>query len=78
MDDRYVVRFWRELLQDLLGDDLSDNYNDFTGNVIGNLMVFNALRGWNLKSMSQQQVRKHLINFILQGLGLADRAEEGA
>jgi AcrR family transcriptional regulator len=75
MDDRYVVRFWRELLQNLLGDDVSDNYIDFAGNVIGYLMVFNALRGWNLKSMSQQQVRKHLKNFVLQGLGLADRAE---
>lgn len=70
MDDRNVIQFWRDCLiaiQQKEGLDLDIN---FSANVLGYLMVFTPLRGWNMKDKPVREQHDLMIRFILKAIDL--------
>ena len=70
MDDKNVVGFWRGILKDINKNNPMKGDLNFNANLIAYLMVFFALRGWNLKDRSKKDNFILLTDFILRGLGI--------
>ena len=71
MDDKNVVEFWREILRDCFKDRKPAPDIDLAANFIAYILVFYALRGWNLKSRPVKEVAEFVLDFIYKGLGLS-------
>jgi len=74
MDDRNVVGFFGRLLSEvgLAGE------AEPLADLLALIMVFPALRGWNLDRTRSQENRRAVVRFVLKGLGLQEpEAEKG-
>lgn len=72
-DKRDFVGFWNRLLSNIRKGKQKLNKIDqeFAANLIAYLMVFFALRGWNLRDTSKKKSVNLLIDFILRGMNLS-------
>ncbi len=71
MDDRNVVEYWREILKDALDQQGKETNVDVAANLIAFILVFEALRDWNLNSQPTKDVEAFMVDFIFRGLGLS-------
>ena len=71
MDDKEVVQFWRKMVKDALQEQGVDTDTDIAANLIAYILVFLALRGWNLKDRPVEELNDYVIDFIFKGLGLS-------
>lgn len=70
LDDKNVVGFHRYLISSIPGIRLGEQEKETAANLVAFLLVFLALRGWNL---SKDDVSAHIefvLEFILRGLGI--------
>jgi AcrR family transcriptional regulator len=70
IDDKNVVGFYRHLLSEIPGLSLGDDDNEVAANLIAFIVVFLALRGWNLDSTKVAEEVDFLVEFTFRGLGL--------
>ncbi len=70
MDDKNVVEYWRDILRGALTQQGKETDVDVAANLIAFMLVFGALRGWNLKSEPAKEVAAFMVDFIFKGLGL--------
>jgi len=73
VDDKHIVGFWRRLISGATGASLTEKQVDIAANFVAYALVFLSMRGWNLKLTTTQENVDFIANFILAGLGLADR-----
>jgi AcrR family transcriptional regulator len=73
MDDRNVSGFYRKLLDEVNKEHPIECDRDLAARFITFLTVFIALRGWNLKNWSTEQIVGFMVGFILRGLGLPQK-----
>jgi len=70
LDQKNVVGFWRDLLNEVSKSKPIQGDINFTGSVIASLLAFLALRGWTLQDFSKKKQIDLLVDFILRGLGV--------
>jgi AcrR family transcriptional regulator len=70
LDDKNVVGFYRHLLADIPGLRLEPDDRDVAANLIEFIVVFLALRGWNLDKAKTAEHIDFLLDFMFRGLGL--------
>ncbi len=71
MDNRNVVEYWRDLIRNASKQQGIDLDIDFSANLIAYIVVFLALRGWNLKSRPVRDSVEFMVDFSFKGLGLS-------
>lgn len=71
MDDKNVVEYWREIVKGALNQQGKEADVDVAANLIAFMLVFGALRGWNLKSQPTRDVEAFMVDFIFKGLELS-------
>ncbi|MCZ7664680.1 MAG: TetR/AcrR family transcriptional regulator [Thermoleophilia bacterium] len=70
LDDKNVVGFYRHLLADIPGLELDAARRDTAANLVAFIVVFLALRGWNLDTSRISAQVDFLMEFVFRGLGL--------
>jgi AcrR family transcriptional regulator len=70
IDDKNVVGFYRLLLSEIPSLSLGDDGKEVAANLIAFIVVFLALRGWNLDSTKVSEEVDFLVEFTFRGLGL--------
>jgi len=71
LDDKNVVGLHRHLISQIPGIKLTEDEKEVAANLVAFLLVFLALRGWNLDRGKIPEYVDFLLKFILRGLGLA-------
>lgn len=70
MDNRNVTGYWCKKIDDALEQQGVAKNVALAGNLASYIMVFLALRGWNLKTQAKKKAGNFIIDFIFDGLGL--------
>lgn len=78
IDDKNVVGFYRHLLSEIPGLSLGTDEKEVAANLIAFIVVFLALRGWNLDSTKVSEEIDFLVRFTFRGLGLTVPDASGA
>jgi len=71
MDGKNVVGYWRDLVEWALEQQGVQADVEIAANLVSYINVFPALRGWNLKKRSIEDLIEAVVNFIFKGLGLS-------
>lgn len=72
MDDEHVVGFYRRVIAETKHGDITEKELDLAANIVAYTMVFQSMRGWNLKLTTVHENIDFVTNFIMKGLGLSD------
>jgi hypothetical protein len=70
MDYKYVIGFWRGLLEEVNKKTSVKGDLDILASLVAFTLVFQPLRGWTLKDKPTKKTLDALQEFILRGLGL--------
>jgi AcrR family transcriptional regulator len=70
MDDKNVVEYWRNILEEVARTRGVEIDVDAAANLISYMLVFFSLRGWNMKSRPVKEIEEFITHFIFRGLGL--------
>lgn len=70
LDDKNVVGFYRHLLSEIPGLALDAGDRETAANLVAFIVVFLALRGWNLDASKLSEHVDFLLGFMFRGLGL--------
>jgi len=71
MDDKNVVEYWREILKNASKQQGNEADVNVAANLIAFMPVFEASRGWNLKSQPTKEVEAFIVDSIFKRLGLS-------
>jgi len=71
MDDKNVVEYWRVVINAVVEQQGVRTDVDAAANLVSYLLVFFALRGWNLQNRPIKGVKNFLVDFVFRGLGLS-------
>jgi len=70
MDYKYVIGFWRGLLEEVNRKTSLKGDLDILASLVAFTLVFQPLRGWTLKDKPTKKTLDGLQDFILRGLGV--------
>jgi AcrR family transcriptional regulator len=70
MDSKNVSGYWCTLIDDAFAQQGIETNATLSGNLVSYIMVFQSLRGWNLKNYTNEEVIEFVADFIFKGLGL--------
>jgi AcrR family transcriptional regulator len=73
MDYKYVIGFWRDLLEDVNKKRRIKGNLDTLASLIAFILVFLPLRGWTLKDKPDTKYVDALVDFILGGLSIEEK-----
>lgn len=71
MDSKNVSGYWCGLIEDAFEQQRIKTDATLSGNLVSYIMVFQSLRGWNLKNNTNEEVIEFVADFIFKGLGLS-------
>jgi hypothetical protein len=73
MDDKYIVEYWRGLIELIKIQENLEIDTNFAANLIAYISVFIPMRGWNLKDRPLKEQQELLIEYTLRAIGIQSR-----
>jgi AcrR family transcriptional regulator len=73
VDDKYIVEYWRGLIELIKIQENLEIDTNFAANLIAYISVFIPMRGWNLKDRPLKEQQELLIEYTLRAIGIQSR-----
>ncbi|MGD9209890.1 MAG: hypothetical protein PVI90_03905 [Desulfobacteraceae bacterium] len=70
MDDRNIVQYWRDLLENIRKQKNIPIDINFAANFIAYLSLFIPMRGWTLIDRPVKEQQELIIEYILRAIGI--------